>query len=222
MPDAQTEQATEQPVLAVERLTKDFPSVRALDGVDLAFRRGEVHGIVGENGAGKSTLMKVISGIYRPSGGRMLCAGREVAPAGPADAMRLGVAMVHQELNLVDELTVADNIFLGREQSRFGLIRRRDAERRARELLGRVGGDIDPGARVKRLSIAQQQIVEIAKALSCDATVLIMDDPTAVLARPEAERLFGLIGRLKDEGVSVLYISHILPEVLRAFRKRGI
>jgi len=205
----------EQTALAVEHLTRDFPSVRALDGVSLAFRRGEVHGVVGENGAGKSTLMKVISGLYRPTSGRLLYGGREVTPSGPADALRLGVAMVHQELNLVDELTVADNIFLGRERTRFGLISRRRSERRARALLRRVGADFEPGVRLKRLSIAQQQMVEIAKALSCDASVLIMDEPTAVLARPEAERLFELIGRLKAEGVTVLYISHLLPEVLR-------
>ncbi len=209
LPEAQ------QAILAVENLTKDFPAVRAVDHVSLSFRRGEVHGIVGENGAGKSTLMKIISGLYQPSAGRLVYGGRTVTATDPAHALRLGVAMVHQELNLVDTLSVADNVFLGREIAAFGFVNRKESIRQARRHLARVGSETDPALKVGSLSIAQRQLVEVAKALSCDAGVLIMDEPTAVLARPEAERLFGLIGRLRAQGVTVLYISHILPEVLR-------
>jgi ribose transport system ATP-binding protein len=202
-------------ILAVEDLVKDFAAVRALDDVGLCFSRGEVHGIVGENGAGKSTLVKVISGLYRPTSGRLVYRGDEVEMTDPARAMHMGIAMVHQELNLVDELSVAENVFLGRELTRFGLVRRSEMADRARELLARVGCTADPHAKLGSLPIAQQQMVEIAKSLSYDASVLIMDEPTAVLARPDVERLFELIGRLREEGVTVLYISHILPEVLR-------
>jgi ribose transport system ATP-binding protein len=202
-------------ILAVENLTKDFAAVRALDDVGLSFRRGEVHGIVGENGAGKSTLMKIISGLYRPTSGRLVYRGEPVEMTDPARAMHMGIAMVHQELNLVDELSVADNVFLGRELTRLGLVRRSEMAAEASDLLARVGCTANPHARLGSLPIAQQQMVEIAKSLSYDASVLIMDEPTAVLARPDVERLFSLIGRLKEEGVTVLYISHILPEVLR-------
>jgi ribose transport system ATP-binding protein len=215
VPVAAEQEPQHRPVLTVEDLTKDFPPVRALDGVSLSFARGEVHGIVGENGAGKSTLMKIVSGVYQPTAGRLFYDGREAAVGGPADALRLGVAMVHQELNLVGELSAADNVFLGRELTRFGLVDGRRTARRAGELLRRIGSGLDPRTKVRSLSIAEQQMVEIAKALSCEASVLIMDEPTAVLARPDAERLFALIARLKAEGVTVLYISHLLPEVLR-------
>jgi ribose transport system ATP-binding protein len=197
--------------LAVEGVTMDFPPVRALDGVSLAFERGKVRGIIGENGAGKSTLMKIIAGIYKPTAGAVMLNGASIQLAAPADAIRLGIAMVHQELNLVEELTVADNIFLGR-QTRF--ISRRAGARAARVWLDKIGSALDPNAKVRTLSIAQQQMVEIAKALSQQASVLILDEPTAVLTRVETDRLFGLIRRLKADGVIVLYISHILPEVL--------
>jgi len=213
--ESQTEGRAESPVLQVEGLTRDFPAVRALDGVSLAFRRGEVHGIVGENGAGKSTLMNVLSGVHAPTAGRVLIRGEPVTLRGPAHALGLGIAMVHQELNLVDELSAADNIFLGREQTRFGLVRGRRAAAEARELLARVGCDTDPRTPVRRLSVARQQLVEIAKALSLSASVLLLDEPTASLSRREAERLFALIERLKGEGVTILYVSHLLPEVLR-------
>ncbi len=203
------------PALAVENLVKDFPAARALDDVSLAFEAGEVHGIVGENGAGKTTLMSVIGGIYQPTAGRLLRGGEAVTIPDPAHAMRLGIAMVHQELNLVDELSAADNIFLGRELGRFGFVDGRATIQKAGELLERVGSAVDPTVRVRALSVAQQQMVEIARSLSCDASVLIMDEPTAMLAHPEAERLFELIARVRSQGVTVLYISHILPEVLR-------
>jgi len=203
-----------QPILAARDLTKDFPAVRALDRVSLSFNPGEVHGIVGENGAGKSTLMKTIAGLYEPTAGSVVLRGRCVRVAGAAHAMRLGISMVHQELNLVDELTVADNIFLGRERTRRGLVDRKRTAAEARALLARVGCEVDPGAKVKTLSVAARQMVEIAKGLSFEAAVLILDEPTAVLTAPETARLFGLIARLRSGGAAVLYISHLLPEVL--------
>ena len=207
--------ATADSILSVEGLTRDFGPVRALDDVSLSFRRGEVHGIIGENGAGKSTLMKIISGLYQPTAGRMVYRGEPVSVNDPAHALEMGIAMVHQELNLVDELSVADNVYLGREITRAGLVNRSETRRRALEHLSRLGARIDPAARLGDLSIAQQQMVEIAKALSCDASVVIMDEPTAVLAKPEAEKLFALVRGLSERSVTVLYISHRLEEVLR-------
>ncbi len=207
------------PMIEVRGLTKDFPGIRALDGVTLAVRRGEVHGIVGENGAGKSTLMKILAGIEQPTAGEVLMEGMAERIESPRDADRLGIAMIHQELNLVDELSVADNIFLGREHVRriagVPLVSDRSQRTEARSLLRRVNCDIDPACRVKTLSIAQQQLVEIAKALSMHARVLIMDEPTAVLSERETASLFLLIAQLSREGVTVLYISHHLSEVLR-------
>jgi len=201
--------------IEVRELVKEFPGVRALDGVTLAFRAGEVHGVVGENGAGKSTLMKVLSGIEQPTSGTIAIDGEPVTLRSTMHAARLGVAMIHQELNLVDELTVADNIFLGREMSRFGWVASRTQRHASREILGRVNCNVEPTRRVGSLSIAQQQLVEIAKALATDARVLIMDEPTAVLSERETAALFGLIDRLKRSGVTVLYVSHHLEEVTR-------
>ncbi|MFO0983595.1 MAG: ATP-binding cassette domain-containing protein [Planctomycetota bacterium] len=180
---------TTEPLLATVELHKQFPSVRALAGVSLEFRAGEVHGIVGENGAGKSTLVKILSGVYQPTAGHLTHRGRPVRITSPAAAIALGIAMIHQELNLIDELSVADNIFLGREQLRRGL--RLVDERRtlaaARDLLSSFDCAIDPRTLVKRLSIAEKQLVEIAKALSCNASLLIMDEPTAVLTTKEVK-----------------------------------
>jgi ribose transport system ATP-binding protein len=203
------------PVVAVSGLTMQFPGVRALDNVDFDLTRSEVHGLVGENGAGKSTLMKLLSGLYRPTAGRILIDGKPVLFRHPIDAQRRGIVMIHQELNLVDELSIADNIFLGREIRQFGLVAGRTLRRRAAEWLGRLHCSLDPAMRVRRLSIAQKQMVEIAKALSADARVLIMDEPTAVLSRREVQSLFELVHRLKQQGVSIVYISHILPEIFR-------
>ncbi len=206
--------AADQTLAEVTRLTKEFPGIRALDSVSLAIRRAEVHGIVGENGAGKSTLMKILSGIEQPTAGSILLDGTPVTIVSAHAADRLGIAMIHQELNLVDELSVADNIFLGRERTRWRLVHDRSQHTTARELLKRVGCDIDPGRVVKSLSIAQQQLVEIAKALASQARLLIMDEPTAVLSERETTALLELIAQLKRQGVTILYISHHLSEVL--------
>jgi len=203
------------PVIAVENLSKRFGSVRALDAVDLQFIRGEVHGLVGENGAGKSTLMKVLSGLEHPTSGDLIMNGSRVHLNGVPDAIKLGIVMIHQELNLVDELSVADNIFLGREFTRGGLIARRRNEDESRRLLDRIGHTLDPARPVRTLSIADKQMVEIAKALSYNASVLIMDEPTATLTERESNALLGLVDHLRQTGVTIVFISHILPQVLR-------
>ena len=186
----------------------------AVEGVSVALHKGEVHGLIGENGAGKSTLMKVLAGLNRPTAGRVLVDGRAVRFAGPGDAMRRGIAMIHQELNLVGELTVAQNILLGRERTRLGIIRRGTGRVVVEEAFRRCGWRLDPGTLVKRLSVAQQQGVEIAKALSQDARLLIMDEPTAVLTGRETALLLDLIHDLRRRGVCVLFCSHHLSEVL--------
>lgn len=202
-------------LVEVDGVSKAFGAVRALRGVSLRLRAGEVHGLVGENGAGKSTLMRILSGLEQPTGGGLRIDGEPVTLHGPADAQGRGVAMIHQELNLVDELSVAENLFLGREWTRFGLLDRGRMIAEARRRLEAIGSTVDPAARVKDLSIAQQQMVEIAKAVGQDARLLIMDEPTAVLTRREVALLFELIARLKSRGVAIVYISHFLDEVLR-------
>lgn len=192
-----------------------FGAVRALDGVSLSFEPGEVHGIIGENGAGKSTLMKILSGVQRPTSGGVLWEDKSVELGSVGAAQDLGIVMIHQELNLVGTISVAGNIFLGRELKKGGLLDEAGMNARAKELLDQVGADFGPTALVRDLSVARQQLVEIAKAISFDARVIIMDEPTAVLSDRESEALFALIGRLKERGVTVLYISHRLVEVER-------
>lgn len=203
------------PQLAVRDIVMQFPAVRALDGVSLTFETGEIHGIVGENGAGKSTLMKILSGLQPPTEGTIELNGTTIHLHGVRDAFGRGIAMIHQELNLVDELTVAENIFLGREHVKFGLLNQESMRDESQIYLTAVHAPFSPATRVGELSIAGKQLVEIAKALAYKAEILIMDEPTAVLSEPEAEALFALIARLKADGVTVLYISHRLVEVCR-------
>src|ERR1044071_1918422 len=206
MPDA--------PVLEMREIRKTFPGVVALDGVDFELRRGEVHILLGENGAGKSTLMKILSGAYQKTAGRITLDGDEVEIRNPAHAQGLGVSTIYQEFNLVPHLSVGENIFLGREPLRaFGLIDRRAVNRRASEILSGLGLDLDPRRAVKGLRVAEQQMVEVAKALSLDARVLIMDEPTAALAEHEIKELFAAIRGLKEKGVSIVYISHRMEEL---------
>lgn len=200
-------------LLRVEGMRKTFPGVLALDGVDLDVRAGEVHVLLGENGAGKSTLIKTLSGACRPDAGRVLLAGREVRVHSAQGAERLGIATIHQEFTLVPDLTVAENILLGRQPRRYGFVDRRAMTRRAAELLDRVGAPIDPATRVRDLGIAGCQLVEIAKALSVEARVLVMDEPTAVLTGGEVERLFTLVRGLRAEGVGIVFITHHLEEI---------
>ncbi|HEY0188485.1 MAG TPA: sugar ABC transporter ATP-binding protein [Cellulomonas sp.] len=210
-----TTTAPPRPLLEVVGVSKSFPGVRALDHAELRVRPGEVHALVGENGAGKSTLMRVLGGIYRPDEGEMLLDGAPYAPAGPAEAQAAGISLIHQELNLVPDLTVAQNIFLGREPrgSRTRLLAERRAVERAGRILASIGVDIDPRTPVSRLAIANQQMVEIAKAISFDARVLVMDEPTAALTGHEVERLFGLIRRFVTASTAVIYISHRMAEI---------
>src|SRR4051794_38767397 len=202
------------PLLEMHGIAKTFPGVRALDGVDLDVRAGEVHCLLGQNGAGKSTLIKVLAGAHQPDAGSISWRGETVSLSNPQDAMRLGIATIYQELDLVAGLSVADNIFLGREKSRFGLARPAVANRAASELLTRLGHpEIRPGAEVGSLSAASQQMVSMARALSQDAQLIIMDEPSAVLDNEEVERLFGVIRDLTAHGVAVVYISHRLEEI---------
>ncbi len=186
-----------------------------MDEVDLDILPGEVHVVAGENGAGKSTLMKLLSQVERPSGGGIEISGEEVAFHGPRHAQSLGVAMVYQEFALAPDLSVAENLFMGREPGRFGFVNRRAETSEAGELLERVGLDLSPTRLVAGLTVAEQQRVEIAKALAIEAKVMILDEPTATLTEREIDELFGVIRSLTDEGIAVLYISHRLDEIFR-------
>jgi len=203
------------PVLEVTNITKRFPGVLALDDVSVAFYPGEVHAVVGENGAGKSTLMKVLAGAYRPDSGQILLEGQPVIFNHPSEAQAAGISIIYQEFNLLPERSVMENIFLGREPHRFGVIDYGRLEADTRAVLKRLEAEelIDPLAMLNTLSVAQQQVVEIAKALSFDAKVLIMDEPTAALATQEVAVLTALVRRLQARGIAIIFISHRLVEV---------
>ena len=199
--------------LEMRSITKTFPGVRALDDVSFGSARGEVHALCGENGAGKSTLIKILGGVYRPDSGSIRLDGREVGFSHPAAARRSGVSIIHQELSLLPYRTVAENIFLGVEPTRYGMLDRRRMRDEARRLLARLGSSIAPDSLAGDLPIAHQQIVEIAKAIAIDARILVMDEPTAALDRVDATRLLELVRRLSAQGVSIVYISHRMPEI---------
>ena len=205
--------AAPAPCLTLENISKRFPGVVALNDVSLSLYPGEVHAICGENGAGKSTLMKIVSGQQPPDEGRIRYLGEERQFKSVSEAEQVGIAIIHQELNLVPHLTVAENIFLAREPVRFGLIDRRKMQADTEACLARLGVAISPRAPVSKLSVAQQQMVEIAKALSLDARVLILDEPTSSLTESETQALFKVIQDLKARGVGMLYISHRLDEM---------
>ncbi len=202
------------PLLQIVGASQHFPGVKALDGVDLDLRRGEVLALVGENGAGKSTLMKLLSGIYIPDAGEFFLDGERIELSSPKQAQELGISIIHQEFNLMPDLTIAQNIFIGREPRSAGVfLRDRALERKTAELLDRLGLSLDPGQRVSELTVAKQQMVEIAKALSYDSRVLIMDEPTAALNDAEVEALFDLIRRFTTPETGVIYISHRMHEL---------
>jgi len=201
------------PLVEVRGISKAFPGVRALDDVSLTVGRGEVLAVIGENGAGKSTLLKILAGVQPPDAGEILVAGRSVRFRGVEDALRAGIALIHQELNLADNLDLAGNIFLGREPRRLGLLDLRAMRREAAGWLAMVGLDLDPATPLARLSIGRRQLVEIAKAVSTRARLLIMDEPTSSLSARETETLFGVVRDLRSRGVSVIWISHRLAEI---------
>ena len=203
-------------ILKMQGIQKYFPGVHALDDAQLEIRSGEVMGLIGENGAGKSTLMKILTGIYPKDGGTIEYFGEQIEIHGPKDAQNRGICIVHQELNLMRHLTVADNIFIGRESTKGIFLDKADQNRRTQELLDSLHLTIDPKAEVRTLSVAKQQMVEIAKALSYnDTKILILDEPSAVLTDTEIDDLFTFVNQLKATGVGIIYISHRMDELKR-------
>ncbi len=213
--DAPAPADMEPPVLELRQLDKRFPGTHALKGVDLAFRAGEIHAVVGENGAGKSTLIKILTGAYVRSAGTILWQGREVPLATPHDALALGINAVHQEVVLCPHLSVAANMFLGEEQTRLGLLQKRGMVRRAQAILDDLGFRLPASAPLDALTIGQQQLVATARAAIRGTRFLIFDEPTAYLTRSETDQLFALIRRLNGAGVTVVYISHRLEEIFQ-------
>jgi ABC-type sugar transport system ATPase subunit len=206
----------ELPIISIRQVTKQFPGVVALKDVTLDVRRGELHSICGENGAGKSTLMKILSGVITDFDGELLVRGKPIRFQGTRAAEEAGISIIHQELNIVDQLSAAANIYLGREmRTTLGLLNDRAMEHAAAELLAELECDISPRQLAGTLRVGDQQLVEIAKALSLKTEILIMDEPTSALTESEVERLYRVIQRLRDRGVTILYISHKMDEVFR-------
>ncbi|WP_096785804.1 sugar ABC transporter ATP-binding protein [Rhodobacter sp. CZR27] len=207
-------QIEEEGVLVIEGIRKEFPGVVALDDVRLRVRPGTVHALMGENGAGKSTLMKIIAGVYQPDRGTIRLRGEEVTLKSPLDALSQGIAMIHQELALMNWMTVAENIWIGREpKGRFGLIDHARMAEQTEELFARLNIRLDPRAQVSDLTVAQKQMVEIAKAVSFESDVLIMDEPTSALTDREVEHLFAIIRDLRARGIGIVYITHKMNEL---------
>ncbi|KVH30411.1 L-arabinose ABC transporter ATP-binding protein AraG [Burkholderia cepacia] len=201
--------------LRFDNIGKVFPGVRALDGISFDVHAGEVHGLMGENGAGKSTLLKILGGEYQPDAGSVLVDGQHVQFANAAASIAAGIAVIHQELQYVPDLTVAENLLLGRLPNAFGWVRKREAKRYVRERLAAMGVDLDPDAKLGRLSIAQRQMVEICKALMRNARVIALDEPTSSLSHRETEVLFKLVDDLRAQGRALIYISHRMDEIYR-------
>jgi inositol transport system ATP-binding protein len=200
-------------LLAVEGVTKRFAGVTALNDVSLDVRRGEILGLLGENGAGKSTLLKILSGVQPPSSGRILFDGVEFKPASPEESKRAGIVTIYQELSLVPTLTVAENIFIGRAPTGpLGLVNWKKMVEDSRQIIGRVGLTIDPRTPVSVLSVAEQQLVEIARALSLESRLIIMDEPTSALTESEVQRLLAIMDRLRKDGVAIMFVTHRLEE----------
>jgi ribose transport system ATP-binding protein len=200
--------------LEMRSITKRFPGVLALDGVDFHCRKGSIHALVGENGAGKSTLMKILAGAYQPDSGEIILRGEKVEIRDPRNALQLGISIIYQESNLVPYLDAAQNIFLGKEpRGRLGWLKSQEIYQKAEELVGRLETSIDLKRPVNLLSVAHRQIIEIAKSLSYNAQILVMDEPTSSLPSEEVERLFSMVRSLKEHGVAIIYISHRLEEI---------
>lgn len=206
----------ENDILVMENISKSFPGVRALSDVNLTVRQGTIHALMGENGAGKSTLMKILDGIYAPDGGRITFQGQPVTIDSTHTALKMGISMIHQELSPIPYMTVAENIFLGREPlGRFGLIDKRHLNANTKALLDRLEIHIHPSTPMKDLSVANTQMVEIAKAISYDASLIIMDEPTSAITEREVAHLFNMIRSLKEKGVTIIYITHKMDEVFQ-------
>ncbi len=200
--------------IEMQHICKEFPGVRANDHITLQVKSGEIHGLLGENGAGKSTLMNILFGLYQPDSGIIKINGEEMVMSSPRTAIDLGIAMIHQHFMLIKPLTVAENIILGEEPSNLGVLNRAEISSRVSELLEQVGFHLDPNALIEDISVGLQQRVEILKALYRRARILILDEPTAVLTPQEAEELFQTIKNLKDQGVTVIFITHKLREIM--------
>lgn len=205
--------ASSVPLLRMRGVDKSFPGVHALKGVDLDVASGDVLALLGENGAGKSTLIKVLGGAHQPDSGTIEIDGRPVQIDSPQDSQRAGIGIIYQEFNLVPAMTVRENIFLGQEPGRFSFIPAGKERQRARELFERIGVELDPEAIIRDLTVAQQQIVEIAKALSLDSRIIVMDEPSAALSPREVQGLFRIVDELKSQGIGVVYVSHRLDEI---------
>jgi ribose transport system ATP-binding protein len=212
-----------EPLLRMEAIEKSFPGVKALQGVSFSVARGEVHGLVGENGAGKSTLMKVLAGAYHANGGRLELNGQEISAPTPAGMIERGVAVIYQEFAQAEHLSVAENIFMNRlPRNRLGRIDWKTAERDAEKAMSRLGFSIDPRRIVASLSVAQRQMVEIARAISRNAQLIVLDEPSAVLGDNELEKLFATIRSLQSEGVAFIYISHRLKEIFELCQRATV
>lgn len=204
-----------KPMLEMEGITKSFPGVKALDGVNIKAYSGEVLALLGENGAGKSTLMKILSGVYKKDSGKILIEGEEVEPSNIKEAERLGVAIIHQELSVLPNLTVGENIFLGNEKfSKFSRrINKSLLRERSKSFLEQIGSKVDPDTLVSDVSVGEMQMIEIAKALTKNSKIIIMDEPTTALTEVETKKLFEVIEKLKEKGIAVIYISHRMEEI---------
>lgn len=200
-------------ILTLKNITKEFPGVKALDDVTINIERGTIHGLVGENGAGKSTLIKVLAGIYQPNKGEIILDGKPCRFNSPIEARRAGISVVHQEIKLAEPLSVAENMFLGNVQLKNGLVDWKGMRRRAQEIVEDLGMDIDINAQVSSLTVAKKQIVEIMHAINNNSRILIMDEPSAVLTDRELEVMFRIVKQLRDEGITIIYISHRLDEI---------
>ena len=202
-------------LIEMRGIDKVFPGVKALDQANLLLEAGTIHALMGENGAGKSTLMKCLFGIYKADAGEILVEGRPVHFSGPKEATEGGVSMVHQELNQVLKRSVMENIWLGRFPKRYGFVSHRDMYHRTKAIFDELGIDVDPRALVDKLSVSQRQMVEIAKAVSYNAKILVLDEPTSSLTNEEVEHLFIIINKLRSDGVGIIYISHRMEEILK-------
>lgn len=212
--NAPTATSSAPALLEIQDIRKGFPGVLALDNISFKLRAGTVHALMGENGAGKSTLMKIIAGIYIPDRGEIRLNGRKVSLKSPIDALNQGIAMIHQELNLMPYMTVAENVWITREpKNRFGFVDHGELNRRTVELFEKLSIQIDPAAEVQNLSVANRQMVEIAKAVSYNSDVLIMDEPTSALTEKEVSHLFAIIRRLRAQGKGIIYITHKMDEL---------